>query len=50
MFSHYSPFLFWEKEKFSDSELGIFLFTFTLFYKSKLLVSGRKPLVYFLLH
>lgn len=42
MFSHYSPFLFWEKEKFSDSEWESSFLPLLLFYKSKLLVSGKE--------
>ncbi|UOZ23219.1 hypothetical protein K8O65_06605 [Leptospira borgpetersenii] len=42
MFSHYSPFLFWEKEKFLDSEWESSFLPLLLFYKSKLLVSGKE--------
>ncbi|UOG59244.1 LA_1737 family protein [Leptospira noguchii] len=41
-FSHYSPFLFWEKEKFLDSEWESSFLPFLLFYKSRRLVSGKE--------
>ncbi|EMM80128.1 hypothetical protein LEP1GSC037_1509 [Leptospira interrogans str. 2006001854] len=50
MFSHYSPFLFWEKEKFSDSEWESSFYLYFCFINQNCSFLERKPLVYFLLH